>query len=150
VGRHDRGAGGLGRSDRLCGLAVGFLSLLGLRLLVAVGAAAEHAPGSLLSGWASDTAIRRGAASPRVRKAFVPGAVAGAAPSVDGASFAGHAWSPPGLFAAGFRNGAANPIVVTIGQALAGPRAGGRCMGVQNMFGQLAGIGPPIPACERS
>jgi hypothetical protein len=110
--------------------------LLGLRRLVAVGAAvvfpttarvlAERAPGSLLSGWASDTAIRRGAASPRVRKGFVLGAVAGAAASMGGASFAGHAWAPPGLFAAGFRNGAANPIVFTIGQTLAGPRAGGR------------------------
>jgi MFS-type transporter involved in bile tolerance (Atg22 family) len=35
-------------------------------------------------------------------------------------------------------------MVFTIGQTLAGPRAGGRWMGFQNMVGNFSGIAAPI------
>jgi MFS family permease len=50
----------------------------------------------------------------------------------------------PGLFAAGFCTGMANPMIFSIGQTLSGPLAGGRWMGIQNMLGNCAGILAPI------
>ena len=50
----------------------------------------------------------------------------------------------PGLFAAGFCTGMANPMIFSIGQTLSGPMAGGRWMGVQNMLGNCAGICAPV------
>ena len=48
------------------------------------------------------------------------------------------------LVASGFTVGLSGTIVFTIGQTLAGPRAGGRWMGFQNMVGNLSGITAPI------
>ena len=48
------------------------------------------------------------------------------------------------LVATGFTVGLSGTMVFTIGQTLAGPRAGGRWMGFQNMVGNFAGIAAPI------
>jgi MFS family permease len=48
------------------------------------------------------------------------------------------------LIASGFTVGISGTMVFTIGQTLAGPRAGGRWMGFQNMVGNLSGIAAPI------
>jgi len=119
---------------------------LSLSAMAGVGAAiyGAQSAGSLLSGWMSDALIQRGAPSAAVRKGVILMAVAGSASSMAVAGFAGHALVLPALFAAGFCNGVTSPIVFTIGQTLAGPRAGARWMGVQNTFGQIAGIGAPI------
>jgi MFS family permease len=117
-----------------------------LAAMAGVGAAiyGAQSAGSLIAGWASDAMIRRGADPSAVRKRFILAAVAGAAASMGAASLGLHAVVLPALFAAGFCNGATSPMVFTIGQTLAGPRAGGRWMGIQNTFGQIAGIGAPI------
>lgn len=119
---------------------------LSLPAMAGVGAAiyGAQSAGSLIAGWASDALIHRGLPSSATRKGVILAAVAGAAVSMGAASVAGHDLVLPALFAAGFCNGATSPLVFTIGQTLAGPRAGGRWMGVQNTFGQIAGIGAPI------
>eukprot|EP01035_Chromulina_nebulosa_P010581 gene10581-14206_t len=48
------------------------------------------------------------------------------------------------LFVAGLAFGATSPNVFAIGQTLAGPRAAGKWIGVQNCFGNIAGIIGPI------
>eukprot|EP01036_Dinobryon_divergens_P021706 gene21706-29812_t len=48
------------------------------------------------------------------------------------------------LFVAGLAFGATSPNVFAIGQTLAGPRAAGKWIGVQNCFGNVAGIIGPI------
>jgi MFS family permease len=119
---------------------------LSLQAMAVVGAAIYGAEsvGSLFSGWASDALIRRGVASSAVRKGFIMTAVAGAAVSMGVASVAGHGWVLLALSAAGFGIGMSSPMVFTIGQTLAGPRASARWMGLQNTLGQVAGIVAPI------
>jgi MFS family permease len=49
-----------------------------------------------------------------------------------------------GLFCAAAAFGFNTSSIFAIGQTLAGPRAGGKWMGVQNGFGNIAGIVGPI------
>jgi MFS family permease len=100
--------------------------------------------GALASGWVSDRAIRRGAPAPLVRKITILCGIAGVMISTGLIGLLPQAMVLPWLFVAGFFNGATSTMVFTIGQTLAGPTAGARWMGVQNMFGQFAGIGAPI------
>jgi MFS family permease len=100
--------------------------------------------GSLASGWLSDLAIRRGMAAARARKLAMLISVAGMAVSTGLLGVLPPSATLPWLFAAGLSNGAASPLVFTIGQTLAGPTAGGRWMGIQNTCGQFAGMGAPI------
>jgi MFS family permease len=117
-----------------------------LASMAGVGAAiyAIQAAGSFASGWLSDLAIRRRRDSSAVRKAFILTGVGGAAVSMVACSLAPHAVVLPALAFAALCNGVTSPMVFTIGQTLAGPRAGARWMGVQNTFGQVAGILAPI------
>jgi MFS family permease len=100
--------------------------------------------GALTSGWTSDQAIRRGAPAPLARKLTILAGVAGVTISTGLIGMLPQAMVLPWLFAAGFFNGVTSTMVFTIGQTLGGPTAGARWMGVQNMFGQFAGIGAPI------
>jgi MFS family permease len=100
--------------------------------------------GALASGWVSDQAIRRGTPAPLARKLTVLAGVAGVAISMGLVGVLPQAMVLPWLFVAGFCNGVASTMVFTIGQTLGGPTAGARWMGVQNMFGQFAGISAPI------
>ncbi len=100
--------------------------------------------GALISGWASDQAIRRGAPPPLARKLTILTGVAGAMISTGLIGVLPQAMVLPWLFAAGFFNGATSTMVFTIGQTLGGPTAGARWIGLQNMFGQFAGIGAPM------
>jgi sugar phosphate permease len=50
----------------------------------------------------------------------------------------------PSLFLSGLCTGMGNPMCFTIGQTLAGPAAGGRWMGIQNMLGNCAGVLAPM------
>ena len=100
--------------------------------------------GALTSGWVSDQAVRRGAPAPRVRKLTILCGIAGVMISTGLIGVLPQSMVLPWLFAAGFSNGATSTMVFTIGQTLGGPTAGARWIGVQNMFGQFAGIGAPI------
>jgi MFS-type transporter involved in bile tolerance (Atg22 family) len=55
-----------------------------------------------------------------------------------------HALAIPCLLIAGAFTGVANPLMFAVGQTLAGPNAGGRWIGIQNMLGNCAGILAPI------
>jgi MFS family permease len=98
----------------------------------------------LLTGWLSDVWMRAGASANLVRKTFgvacgLVGAVAlpiAASPSSEIAIGA--------LCAAAFAFGLSTPMLYATGQTLAGPRAGGKWISVQNAIGNLAGIVGPI------
>lgn len=59
-------------------------------------------------------------------------------------AFAGRDLAVVSLVCAGFAFGLNTPNIYAIGQTLAGPRAGGHWMGVQNGLGNTAGIVGPI------
>ena len=105
---------------------------------------ALQAIAAVISGWASDNLISKGHSSTLVRKGFV----------ITGMTFTGLLFAAAALtsgvpstvllIASGFTVGISGTMVFTIGQTLAGPRAGARWMGVQNMCGNLSGIAAPI------
>lgn len=96
-----------------------------------------------LTGLASDLLIARGVSPTRVRKSFLLTGLAGS-----GACLTSIAIMPSHaavlLVLSGICTGFAGPMVFTIGQTLAGPRAGGRWIGIQNMVGNFSGIAAPI------
>jgi MFS family permease len=105
---------------------------------------AVQALAALFSGWASDALVRAGGSATLVRKGFVMSGLA-----LGGATFVlvgtgPHTLMIPSLLACGFFTGFANPMCFSIGQSLAGPSAGGRWMGIQNMVGNFAGISAPM------
>jgi MFS family permease len=105
---------------------------------------ALQAVAALITGWLSDMAIARGQSPTLVRKGFVIGGMAGTGLLFAGAAVTGGIASTLMLVASGFTVGISGTMVFTIGQTLAGPRAGGRWMGFQNMLGNLSGIAAPI------
>lgn len=119
---------------------------LSLGTMAAVTAAlyALQAVAAVCSGWGSDMLIARGHSATLVRKAFVMAGMAGTGTLFAGAAVTGGIASTILLIASGFTVGLSGTMVFTIGQTLAGPRAGGRWMGFQNMIGNLSGIAAPI------
>ncbi len=105
---------------------------------------ALQAIAAVLSGWGSDVLIRGGRSPTLVRKAFVMGGMAGTGALFAGAGLTDGSTSIGLLIASGFTVGLSGTMVFTIGQTLAGPRAGGRWMGIQNMVGNFSGIAAPI------
>ena len=97
----------------------------------------------LICGRLSDRWITEGATATRVRKSFIVVGMAGA-----GLSVAACALAPKGilvglLLGAGASFGLVSSNLNAITQTLAGPRAAGRWMGVQNFVGNLAGAVAP-------
>lgn len=105
---------------------------------------ALQAVAAVLSGWGSDVLIRNGRSPTLVRKAFVITGMAGTCGLYAAAAATSGVPSTILLVATGFTVGISGTIVFTVGQTLAGPRAGGRWMGFQNMVGNFAGIAAPI------
>lgn len=104
----------------------------------------SYAAGSLLGGQVTDRWIVAGATPNKARKTLMVVCHALAA-----ASFAACALGPApvaiaSLFVAGVAFGACSPNIFAIGQTLAGPRVAGKWIGVQNCFGNIAGIVGPI------
>jgi fucose permease len=118
---------------------------LSLTAMAGVGAAvyALQALAALAGGWASDTLIRSGASPTVVRKGVILTGVAGAGAAILLLSLGLPQLTIPCLAASGLFTGLGNPMQFSIGQTLSGPTAGGRWMGVQNMFGNFAGILAP-------
>jgi MFS family permease len=79
-----------------------------------------------------------------VRKGFVITGMAGTGLLFAAAGLTSGQVSTLMLIASGFTVGISGTMVFTIGQTLAGPRAGGRWMGIQNMCGNFSGIAAPI------
>jgi MFS transporter, ACS family, D-galactonate transporter len=103
------------------------------------------AAAALFTGWATDLCIRGGCATGMVRKsAMCVGWLVGAL------GFAGCAGARPEsyvtwLIVTAIGCGTGNACFWTFTQTLAGPRAAGRWAGLQNGFGNLAGvIGPAL------
>jgi MFS family permease len=117
---------------------------LGRMALVTAALYALQASAAVISGWASDTLIGRGQSATLVRKAFVITGMAGTGLLFAGAALTSGLASTILLIASGFTVGISGTMVFTIGQTLAGPRAGGRWMGFQNMCGNFSGIAAPI------
>ena len=117
-----------------------------LAVMAVLGAAvyAVQSLSALASGVLSDHLIRAGGSPTRVRKSFVLGGVAGGGLALLLTGIGPRELTLPCLLAAGVFTGLTNPMMFSIGQTLAGPTAGGRWMGIQNMFGNFAGILAPM------
>jgi MFS family permease len=105
---------------------------------------ALQATAAVLSGWGSDTLIRNGHSPTVVRKGFVITGMTATGALFAGAAVTSGTLATILLVASGFTVGLSGTMVFTIGQTLAGPRAGGRWMGFQNMVGNFSGIVAPI------
>jgi MFS family permease len=117
-----------------------------LPLMAAVGAAVYgvQALSALIGGWATDALVRGGSGTIEVRRTVLLLGIAGGGLALLVEGLGPHVLAIPCLFLAGICTGAANPLIFSIGQTLAGPSAGGRWMGIQNMGGNFAGILAPI------
>jgi MFS family permease len=119
---------------------------LSLSAMAVIGAAVYglQALAAVSSGLATDLMIRHGGSAAGVRRTVVTLGVAGGGAALLMVGVGPHALAIPSLLIAGVFTGVANPLMFAIGQTLAGPNAGGRWMGIQNMVGNCAGILAPV------
>lgn len=103
-----------------------------------------YAGASFASGWISDRWIGTGAAPNRVRKTFFVATHAVAAGGLLVGAVAPPQIAVASLFVVAIGLGAVGPHIFATGQTLAGPRAAGKWMGVQNGCANFAGILGPI------
>jgi MFS family permease len=100
---------------------------------------------SVLTGWATDRFIRGGGSPSFVRKVPMVVGYALAALSLGACAMSGPHTYLPCLVAIGIGSGIANAGTFAFGQTLAGPRAAGRWIGLQNGIANLSGImGPAL------
>lgn len=105
---------------------------------------AAQALGGLVSGNLTDRAIAAGHDPGAAHTRFLMAGMAVCAVMMAGATFAGHASVLAWLIGAAFGYGLVTPLTFAAGQMLAGPRAAGRWMGVQNLIGNLSGVAAPM------
>ncbi|TAJ68955.1 MAG: MFS transporter [Phenylobacterium sp.] len=103
-----------------------------------------YAAASLASGWISDRWIGAGGTPNLVRKTFFVGSHLLAATALMACAFGTPDAALASLFVTGVAFGTVGPHIFATGQTLAGPRAAGKWMGVQNCFSNMAGILGPI------
>jgi MFS family permease len=103
-----------------------------------------YACASLASGWISDRWISAGGTPNRIRKTFFMASHVIATSSLVAAAFGSPAVALASLFLTGVAFGMVGPHVFATGQTLAGPRAAGKWMGLQNCASNFAGILGPI------
>lgn len=103
-----------------------------------------YAISSQTTGWALDWWMRRGASANRVRKTGIIVSNAGTAVAMLGCAFGDQTVCIISLFAAGAFFGPGSGNVYAIAQTLAGPRAAGKWVGVQNCIGNISGIVAPL------
>lgn len=115
----------------------GMASLGGLIYLV-------YAASTLATGWLSDRWMEAGASANLVRKTFGVIGPIGVAAALAACAVGDRQTSVAALFAAGFFFGFGTPNVFAIAQIVAGPRAAGKFVGVQNFWGSVAGITAPL------
>jgi len=102
------------------------------------------AASSNIAGWLSDRWTESGASANRVRKTFMLAGQLGVAAAMLGCAFGDRTVCVASLFLAAIFFGPGSANVYTIGQILAGPRAAGKWVGVQNCIGNFSGIIGPI------
>jgi MFS family permease len=103
-----------------------------------------NALGSVASGWVTDRWIRQGVSANRVYKLIMAVNHVGAAVVTIGVVMAGPVTAIACLCFYQLLAGISGPGVYAIGQTLAGPRAAGRWIGIQNMVANLGGIAAPV------
>jgi MFS family permease len=103
-----------------------------------------YAASSLGVGWVCDRWMAAGGSDNWVRKTAMVAGHLGAAACLAACAVAGPTGSLVSLLLAGFFFGFTTPNIFAIGQTLAGPRAAGKWIGVQNCIGNVAGIVAPI------
>ena len=99
---------------------------------------------SALTGWLSDGWLASGASVNRVRKSAFVGGFAGLAGCMCACASGGPLGSLLAMGGCGICLGIIMTALYATAQTLAGPAAAGRWMGVQNFFGNLAGIIAPV------
>lgn len=102
-----------------------------------------YAASALATGWISDRWMVAGASATLVRKTFAIASHVGAATCMLLCVLGGPLAAVIGLAAAGIFFGFNTPTIFAIGQTLAGPRAAGKWIAVQNCAGNVAGIVAP-------
>lgn len=103
-----------------------------------------YAASSWLTGWGSDRWMERGASANCVRKTAIVAGCVLAALAMLGCAFGNAAVSVASLFLAAYSFGLGTPTIYAIGQTLAGPRAAGKWVAVQNCIGNFAGVVAPL------
>jgi len=115
----------------------GMAAFLGVVYLV-------YALSTQVSGWASDRWMRAGASANRVRKTFIVASCLGVAAAMMGCAFGNIGVCIASLLLAALSFGPGTVNVYAIGQTLAGPRAAGKWVGVQNCIGNISGVVGPL------
>jgi len=106
---------------------------------------AVDAVAALVTGWVTDFCVRLGLAVSPVRKSAMAVGLTIAAVGFLGCAWATAHFYSPWLMVAAVGLGSGGAGLFTFTQTLAGPRAVGRWCGLQNGFGNLAGvIGPAL------
>ena len=103
-----------------------------------------YAAGSFLSGWLSDRWIATGATPNRARKTIFVCAHLVTAAGLLACAYVAPQLAIGCLFVVAFALGAVGPHIFATGQTLAGPKAAGKWIGVQNGWANFAGILGPI------
>jgi MFS family permease len=103
-----------------------------------------YAAGSFLSGWLSDRWIATGATPDRARKTIFVCAHLVTAAGLLACAYVAPQVAIGCLFVVAFALGAVGPHIFATGQTLAGPKAAGKWIGVQNGWANFAGILGPI------
>lgn len=119
------------------GFSVAEMSVIGGVIYIVYAISAQ------LTGFASDYWMRAGTSATVVRKSFAVTGSLGAAVSLLICTLGGPALSVAGLFLAAICFGFGTPTIYAIGQTLAGPRAAGKWIAMQNCIGNLAGVVAP-------
>lgn len=103
-----------------------------------------YAASAVTCGRICDWWMRAGASANLVRKCAIIFSQFGITVAMLGCALGSTVVSIASFFFASFAFGFGTPTVFAIGQTLAGPRAAGKWIGLQNCVGNLAGIAAPI------
>jgi sugar phosphate permease len=103
-----------------------------------------YAVSNLVTGWACDRWMGRGASANRVRKSFIVTGHGGVAVCMLVCAVAPPTAAIASLMVAAVFFGFNTPNIFAIGQTLAGPRAAGKWIAVQNCIGNIAGVAAPV------
>lgn len=103
-----------------------------------------YAMSSVATGWICDRWMLAGASFNRVRKTAAVSSHLLAAASMAACAVGDARVAMVSLFLAGIAFGFNTPTIYAIGQVLAGPRAAGKWIGLQNCAGNVAGIVAPM------
>jgi MFS family permease len=98
---------------------------------------------ALATGWAIDRHIRRGGSANFAYKLVMVVAHAGAVPCMLGMALGSQNIAVASMFGFQVLMGASSPGCYAMSQILAGPRASGRWVGIQNSVGNVSGIISP-------